>query len=201
MQIINCQQGTYEWLAERAGRFTATDADAIKTAGKGLDTLAYEIAAFKLTGALPELISTPAMERGKALEPKARAAYVSATGQEVQEVGFCAVDEYAGCSPDGLVGEEGLLEIKCKTAPHHLYAVINDWVDPKHLAQVQYQLLVTGRAWCDYVLFNPDYVENPLYIKTIKRDEEYIERLQAGLDKGINLVREHMDKFKEVYKI
>ena len=106
MQIIDCQQGTYEWLALRAGRFSATDAETVKVHGKGIDTLAYEIAAFKLTGQLPEIISTPAMERGKMLEPRARQEYIEATGQEVKQVGFCAVDDCVGCSPDGLVGEE-----------------------------------------------------------------------------------------------
>ena len=201
MQIIDCVQGTYDWLALRAGRFTATDADTLKTAGKGLDTLAYEIAAFKLTGTLPDIINTPAMERGKMLEPLARKAYIEATGQEVQEVGFCEMDEYAGCSPDGLVGEEGLIEIKCKTDPHHLFAVANDWVDPKHLWQMQYQMYITGRNWCDYVLFNDNFKPNSLYIRTIKRDEDKIAQLEKGLKIGRKLVQEAVSKFNGVYKI
>ena len=88
MEIINCAQGSYEWLAVRAGRFTATDAIEVKTAGKGLETLSYQIAAFKLTGELPEVVTSAAMERGKMLEPKAREAYIEATGQEVQTVGL-----------------------------------------------------------------------------------------------------------------
>lgn len=201
MQIINCLQGSYEWHALRAGRFTATDAETLKTHGKGLETLAYEIAAFKLTGQLPDIVSTPAMERGKMLEPKARAAYIEATGQEVQEVGFCAVDDLVGCSPDGLVGEEGLLEIKCKTDPHHLWAVVNDWVDPKHEWQMQYQMLATGRNWCDYALFNDNFAPNSLYIKTIRRDEDKIAKLRKGLEIGRKLVQEAMDKFQGVYSI
>lgn len=201
MQIIDCLQGSYEWHAQRAGRFTATDAEIVKVHGKGIDTLAYQIAAFKLTGELPEIVTSAAMERGKMLEPLARKAYIEATGQEVQEVGFCAVDDFVGCSPDGLVGEQGLLEIKCKTAPHHLFAVANDWVDPKHEWQMQFQMLVTGREWCDYVLFNPEFEPNSLYIKTIKRDEDKIAKLQEGLTIGRKLVQEAMDKFKGVYQI
>lgn len=208
MEIINCEQGTYEWHALRAGRFTATDALELipnlknGKAKVGLDTLAYQIAAFKLTEELPEIFaSTSAMERGKMLEPKARAAYVEATGQEVQEVGFCALDEYVGCSPDGLVGDNGLIEIKCKTDPHHLYAVANDWVDPKHEWQMQFQMLVTGREWCDYVLYNPNFEPNCLYIRTIRRDEDKIAKLQEGLAIGRKLVQEAIKKFNGVYEI
>lgn len=201
MQIINCQQGTYDWLALRSGRFTATDAETVKVHAKGIDTLAYEIAAFKLTGELPEIITTYAMERGKMLEPKARAEYEQATGQEVQQVGFCALDEFVGCSPDGLVGDDGLIEIKCKTAPHHLFAVVNDWVDPKHLWQMQFQMLVTGRKWCDYVLYNDEFAPNSLYIRTIKRDEDKIAQLQEGLAIGRKLVQEAIKKFNGVYEL
>lgn len=200
MEIINCAQGSYEWLAVRAGRFTATDASEVKTAGKGLETLSYQIAAFKLTGELPEVVTSSAMERGKMLEPQARAAYIEATGQEVQTVGFCALDEFIGCSPDGLVGTDGLIEIKCKTDPHHLFAVVNGWVDPKHEWQMQFQMLVTDRKWCDYVLYNPNFKE-PLYIKTIQRDEEKIAKLREGLALGVKLAKEHIKQFEDVYKI
>lgn len=201
MQIIECLQGSYDWHALRAGRFTATDAETVKVHGKGIDTLAYEIAAFKLTGQLPDIVTSAAMERGKMLEPKAREAYMQATGQDVQTVGFCAIDDLVGCSPDGLVGEKGLIEIKCKTAPHHLFAVANDWVDPKHEWQMQFQMLVTEREWCDYVLFNPDFAPNSLYIKTIKRDEDKIAKLQEGLSIGRKLVQQAMTKFNGVYEI
>lgn len=201
MEIINCQQGTYEWRALRAGRFTATDAETVKVHSKGLETLAYEIAAFKITGQLPDMPTSAAMERGKMLEPLARAAYMQATGQEVQEVGFCAVDDLVGCSPDGLVGDKGLIEIKCKTGPHHLWAVVHDWVDPKHEWQMQWQMLTAERGWCDYVLFNPDFAPNSLYIKTIRRDEDKIAKLREGLEIGRKLVQEAMTKFSEVYSI
>lgn len=201
MQIINCEQGSYEWLAERAGRFTATDATTVKTNDKGIITLAYQIAAFKKTLQIPEFNNTPAMERGKMLEPQARAAYIEATGQDVQTVGFCAYDDFIGCSPDGLVGDKGLIEIKCKTDPHHLYAVANNWVDPKHEWQMQFQMLVTGREWCDYVLYNPNFEPNPLYIRTIERNEEMQDEIWKGLAVGVKLVQSIIRKFDDVYEI
>ena len=178
MQIIDCEQGSYDWHALRAGRFTATDAKAVKVHGEGLDTLAYQIASFKITGQLPDIISTPAMERGKMLEPIARSTYEEVTGQEVKTVGFCAQDDFVGCSPDGLVGENGLIEIKCKTNSHHLFAVANHWVDP-----------------------NPDFAPTSIYIRTIERNEEMIGKLQEGLEIGRKLVQEAIDKFNGVYKI
>ena len=201
MQIIDCEQGSYDWHALRAGRFTATDAKAVKVHGEGLDTLAYQIASFKITGQLPDIISTPAMERGKMLEPIARSTYEEVTGQEVKTVGFSAQDDFVVCSPDGLVGENGLIEIKCKTNSHHLFAVANHWVDPKHEWQMQFQMLVTGRQFCDYVLFNPEFAPNSIYIRTIERNEEMIGKLQEGLEIGRKLVQEAIDKFNGVYKI
>lgn len=201
MQIINCEQGTYEWHALRSGRFTATDASEIHTCKKGLETVALEKATFRITQVPPEFFMTPAMERGKILEPRARNAYRMATGQEVQEVGFCIYDDYVGCSPDGLVGDDGLIEIKCKTDTHHLFAVINNWIDPKHYAQMQFQMLVTGREWCDYVLFNDNFTEHPLYIQTVKRDADFQAELLRGIKHGTDLIKIYERQFKEAYTI
>ena len=200
MQIYNCEQGSFEWHELRSGRFTATDAVELHTNKKGLETLALEKATYRITRVPPEFFETPAMARGKELEPQARAAYKQVTGQEVQEVGFCVKDDYVGCSPDGLVGDSGLIEIKCKTGPHHLFAVINNWVDPKHFAQMQFQMLVTGRKWCDYVLYNPDFFE-PIYIQTVKADAKYQAELIEGIKRGVGLIAFYEDKFKEHYTI
>lgn len=201
MQIINCEQGSFEWLLARCGKFTATDASEVKTAGKGLETLSCEKAA-EIKSGKPEIITaSPAMLRGKELEPLARACYCESTGQEVKEVGFVVLDDFTGCSPDGLVGEDGLIEIKCKTQAHHFFAVANRWIDPKHYAQMQFQLLVTGRKWCDYVLYNPDFEEHPMWVCPVKRDEEFISRLEAGLQKGRELIKENLRKFEEVYNL
>lgn len=201
MQIIKCEQGTYAWHTLRSGRFTATDASEIHTCKKGLETCALEKATFRITQVPPDFFLTPAMQRGKILEPRARDAYRLATGQEVQEVGFCVYDDYVGCSPDGLVGDNGLIEIKCKTDTNHLFAVINNWIDPKHYAQMQFQMLVTGREWCDYVLFNDNFEEHPLYIQTVKADDEYQAALWRGIKHGVELIQFYESKFKETYTI
>ncbi len=206
MIIHNCMQGGEQWLNLRAGRFTATDAPELTPdkrtghAKKGLETLAYKKAAYWLTGNLPDTFCTPAMEWGKMQEPKARALYSEVTGNTVREVGFIEQDDYAGCSPDGLVGSEGLLEIKCKQDYNHLYAVCKDWVDPDHALQMQYQLLITGRAWCDYVLYNPLF-KNPLYIKRVFKEADVQAQLAQGLANGRELIQNILKDYEKQYLI
>lgn len=204
MQIHNCIQGGELWLNLRAGRFTATDAPELMPdkrtgkAKKGLDTLAYKKAAYWLTGNLPDTPTTAAMEWGKMQEPHARALYAEITGNEVQEVGFVELDDYVGCSPDGLVGDEGLIEIKCKQDYNHLYAVCNEWVDPDHALQMQYQMLITGRAWCDYVLYNPLF-KNPIYVKRIFKDVKVQAQLADGLANGRELIKQIIKNYDGRY--
>lgn len=198
MIIHNVLQGVEEWLALRAGRFTATEAAELKTAGKGLETCALIKAAYRLTGNVPDTYISPAMEWGKAWEGKAREAYAEYIGQEVQTVGFCELDEYAGCSPDGLIGKDGLCEIKCKQDKNHLFTVLSGKVDAGHYGQMQYQMLVTGRKWCDYVCYNP-FFKNPLYVKRVLKDTDYQAQLAEGLSKGRELVQQYIKQYEEKY--
>lgn len=191
-------QGSDEWLALRAGRFTAADAAALHAGGKGLETAALKKAAYRLTGNVPDDYCSPAMDWGKAWEAKAREAYAEYIGQDVQQAGFCELDEYAGCSPDGLVGVEGLCEIKCKQDKGHLYTVLTGRAEREHFAQMQFQLLVTDRKWCDYVCFNP-FFKNPLYVRRVMKDTDYQAKLAAGLAKGRKLVQQYITQYKEQY--
>ena len=204
MIMHNCIQGGELWLNLRAGRYTATDAPELMPdkrtgkAKKGLDTLAYKKAAYWLTGTLPDTPTTAAMEWGKMHEPHARALYAEITGNEVKEVGFVEQDDYVGCSPDGLVGSEGLIEIKCKQDYNHLYAVCNEWVDPEHELQMQYQMLVTDRHWCDYVLYNPLF-KNPIYVKRIFKDVKVQAKLADGLANGRELIKQIIKNYDGRY--
>lgn len=198
MIIHNVQQGGEEWHRLRASRFTASDAAPLHTGGKGLETLALQKAAFILTGNLPDEYTSPAMEWGKSWEPKAREAYEEYIGQPVRTIGFGELDEYAGCSPDGIVGVKGLCEIKCKQDKSHLFTVLTGKIDPAHYGQMQFQLLVTGREWCDYVCFNP-FFKNPLYVKRVSADKEYQDKLAEGLEKGRTLVQSYIKQYEEQY--
>lgn len=204
MIIHNCPQGSELWLNLRAGRFTATDAPELipdkrnGKAKKGLETLCYKKAAYWLTGNLPENFVTAAMEWGHQHEANARALYEEVTGNAVKEIGFAEQDDYAGCSPDGLVGEEGLIEIKCKQDNNHLYAVCNEWIDPDHELQMQYQMLITNRHWCDYVLYNPLF-KNPIYVKRVFKDADVQAQLAEGLANGRELIKKIIENYDGRY--
>jgi len=188
MKRHKIEQGTPEWHALRLGKLTASVAQAIATAGKGLDTLVYKKVAEKLTGKAEEGYTNANMERGKELEAMAMNAYELETGNVVDRVGFCELDEYCGCSPDGLIGSVGLVEIKCKSSPVFVKELLTDEIDSAHMWQMQMQMFVTGRRFCDYAVFNPDFPQN-LVIKRIERDEGAIEKIEAGLETGKAMIK------------
>ena len=196
MEIINCQQGTEEWLLNRLGKLTASDAQTIATAGVGLNTLCIEKVAQRLTGLVEDSFKTPAMQNGNDLEAIARNAYELETGNIVKEVGFCQLDEDVGASPDGLVGEEGLVEIKCKTNNVFVKELLSDDIDPAHVWQVQFQMWVTDRKWCDYAVYNPNFPKS-LIIKRVNRDEVAISKIKAGVETGKALIKSYLLKINK----
>ena len=174
------EQGTEEWLRVRLGKFTASDAQAIAANGKGLETLIYDKAAEIMTKRLPNQYSNVDLERGKELEHLARNSYEMETGNTVGEVGFIESDEYSGCSPDGLVGDDGLVEFKCPNDRVYLIYLYTGKVDTGYEWQMQMQMLVSGREWVDYVAYNPNF-ERCYVIKRINRDEVKISKLKVGI--------------------
>lgn len=195
MIVHNLEQGTKEWLKLRLGKFTASTASAIKTNGKGLETLIFEKMAELLTQKQLTNFKSDAMERGNELEAEAREIYELTTGLSVKEVGFCELNEFVGASPDGLVGEDGLVEIKCPIPKTFVKYLVSGKVDPKYYAQMQFQLYVTDRKFCDYVVYHPDF-PNPVITKKIERDEAFIEKIRIGLESGIRKLNELMEKIK-----
>lgn len=95
-------------------------------------------------------------------------------------------------------GDEGLIEIKCKQDKAHLFTILSGKIDPKHVAQMQYQMLLSGRKWCDYVCFNPMF-KNPLYVQRVLPDGSFQSRLTEGINKGKILVQQYIRKYKEKY--
>ena len=175
------EQNTPEWFKVRLGKFTASDAQAVATNGKGLETLVYEKAAEIITGQQKETYTNADMERGHELEAMARNAYELETGILVKRIGFIELEERVGCSPDGLIAEDGLQEIKCKNDSNFVKFIFDKAIDPAHTWQMQYQLLVSGRQWVDYVLFNPNFPK-PVVITRVERDEEKIAKLTLGIE-------------------
>jgi putative phage-type endonuclease len=187
MKVYDCQQGTPEWFECRKGRLTASTAQAIASNGKGLETLVYEIMA-EAYSKNTEHYTNEDMERGHELEDMARNLYTLETGNVVEQVGFIERDEYVGCSPDGLIGEEGGLEIKCPNDKNHLYTAITGEYDKKYYWQVQMTLLITGRKWWDLVFFNPN-LPKELIIKRLIPESQAFDKLEAGIKKGIELIK------------
>jgi len=178
--IHNIKQNTPEWLAVRLGKFTASQAQAIASAGKGLETLVFKKVAEILTDKAEEGYKNFDMERGHELEAMARGAYELETGSVVKEVGFCELDKQSGCSPDGLVGDRGLVEIKCPSNKVFVEYLYSGKIDTGYMWQMQMQMYVTDRAWCDYAVFNDNFL-NLIVINRIIRDESAIEKIKAGL--------------------
>ena len=163
--IIDCMQGSPAWCAARAGRLTGSVASAIlatlKTGGEpaARRDLRTQLALERITGGpiAEDSYTNADMARGTALEPAARAAYEQRSGALVRQVGFLQHPELlAGCSPDGLIDEDGLLEIKCPRPANHLRLVRAGTVVPsEHLPQITHNLWIAGADWCDYVSYCP----------------------------------------------
>ncbi len=196
MNIIEVSQGSPEWLKCRLGKLTASDSQAIATAGKGLETLCIEKVAQRLTGKAEEGFKSPAMQNGNDLEAEARNAYELETGNIVKQVGFCELDEDVGASPDGLIGNDGLVEIKCKTDTVFVKELLSDEIDTAHVWQMQFQLWVTDRKWCDYAVYNPNFPKS-LIIKRVERDEVAIAKIKAGVETGKALIKSYLLKIKK----
>jgi hypothetical protein len=186
MKIIDCPQGSPEWLAARCGvasasRFGAVMAT-IKT-GEAAERRNYktDLIVERLTGRPLDGFQTAAMKQGIEREPFARMAYEAHTGHIVQEVGFCRLEDIeAGASPDGLIVEDGGLEIKCPERSAHLRYLQQEAEPPEYTWQIQGGMWVTGRQWWDFASYNPDFPERlQLIVRRIKRDEAAIKKLEA----------------------
>lgn len=154
-------QGTPEWLAERAGKVTASALSNVmmtKTAA-GYQNYMAQLICERLTGQPVETFKSAAMEHGTETEPQARAFYELETGLDVVECGFIPHPALAnsGASPDGLVGDVGLVEIKCPQPPKHIKNLMGGTIDKAYMLQMQWQMECTGREWCDFVSFCPSF--------------------------------------------
>jgi len=194
MKIHDVQQGTEEWHQLRLGRFTASDAQAIATNGKGLETLVFEKVAETITGKTKEPYTNTDMERGKELEEMARNSYELETGIIVKKIGFVEVSEHIGCSPDGTIEADGMQEIKCPNDANYAKYLFSEKVDPAHYWQMQMQMHCMDRKWCDYVVFNPNFTGKTITIVRVNRNEEDLKKLIEGLNKGVELKNQILKK-------
>ncbi len=199
MKRVDCAQGSPEWLAARAGIATASCFSDILAKGRGNDeavsrrNLRSKLVVERLTGCAVASFTSAAMQQGTEREPLARAAYESKTGHFVDEVGLLLHDALeAGASPDGLIGDDGGLEIKCPELPAHLeYVRLDQGCPPaKYMPQIQGCMWITGRQWWDFVSFNPDFpAKLQLVVRRVKRDERYILGLELAVGLFMDEVR------------
>lgn len=183
MEIITgIDQGTEEWLALRFGWVTASKFKDVMAKGKYKSRTAYlyKLAAEAITGEREESFSNSYMEWGTENEPAARAMYELESGNEVDEVSFIKLNdvEKIGCSPDGLIGDDGMVEFKCPKTTTQIETFLSGKMPSGHKAQVQGQLWVANRQWCDFVSFDPRVDGAAGYFTVrIERDEDYIKEL------------------------
>jgi len=200
------EQGTPEWQALRVGKLTASRvADMLATVKTGESmsrkNLRADLIAERLTGSKTDSYSNAAMSWGVETEPQARAAYEVFSYNFVDQVAF--VDhptiQNFGCSPDGLVGDDGLIEIKCPySTAIHLEYIETQKPPTKYMTQMMSQMAVTGRKWCDFVSFDPRLPDGlKLLVVRIERDDEAIAKIEA---EAIKFLAEVDSKIIELYK-
>ena len=180
------QQGTDEWFAARLGKVTASRAADVMTkkGSAARANLLAQLVLERLTNTKGESFSSAAMQWGVDQEPFARAAYEAHSGVWVDTVGFVQhpTIERAGASPDGLVGHDGLVEIKCPNTATMIDTLLTGKVPSNYATQMQMQMACTGRAWCDYAVFDSRMpVKAQLFVKRVQRDQKFIDDLNKEI--------------------
>ena len=199
MKIIkDIKQQSPEWFKIREGKMTASHAQAIGNAGKGLETYVYDLVAEEYSSAEKEHFTNEHTERGNELEEVARGIYELENNVSVEQVTFVEYDECVGCSPDGLIGVDGLIEIKSPSDTEYLkYLIFGEGqIDTKYIWQCKMQMLVTGRKWNDLVIYNPNFKKSMLVFR-IEQDKEMFEKLLNGFEVGKKLILELKEKLKK----
>lgn len=180
-------QRTPEWFSLRAGKVTASSLHKVMArtkTGYGADRANYhaQLVTERLTGLPAESYSNAAMQWGIDTEPQARAAYAMETGIVPVEIGFLRHPTIAdsGASPDGLVGDDGMVEIKCPNSATHIATLTGAGIDRKYLLQMQWQMACADRQWCDFASFDPRLPdEMQLHVQRVNRDEELLAQMTA----------------------
>jgi len=200
MIILDMEQGSDEWLAARLGKPSAsnfsklitTKGDPSKSAGKYITDLVAE----RLSGEVTSFYTNDHMARGTLLEPEARSAYEFITDSEVLEVGFIVHKSFEyGCSPDGLIGTDGGVEIKCPAAA----TMVGYYEKPASLVTAYYQQIqgciwLTGRAWWDAFAYHPTMAKHVLV--RVERNDEFIDKLAAEVKAAVTEIKNQVEKYQ-----
>jgi putative phage-type endonuclease len=208
MIVIDCEQGSEEWLLARCGKATASrmgDLMAKTKSGWGASRANYaaELIAERLTGKPAEKYTNGAMQWGTQYEPEARALYEFLHDCEVRTVGLVTHPALpmSLASPDGLVGDDGLVEIKCPNTATHLETLLGSGIDKRYGLQMAWQMACTGRAWCDFCSYDPRLpAEMQMHVTRVTRDDDMIRELQHEVALFLKEVDETVDKLRARYQ-
>jgi hypothetical protein len=202
------EQRSAEWFAARLGKVTASRvADIVAKTKSGYSTsranYMAELVCERLTGMQGESFSSAAMVWGTNTEPMARSAYESRMAELVEETGFVLhpTISMAGASPDGLIGDDGLVEIKCPNTATHIDTLLSDGAPSKYVTQMQWQMACTGRKWCDFVSFDPRMPEEmQMFVIRVERNDDVIIELEREVEKFLVELEYKITSLNQLYR-
>jgi putative phage-type endonuclease len=202
------EQRSAEWFAARLGKVTASrvaDIIAKTKSGYSASRANYmaELVCERLTGMQGESFSSAAMVWGTNTEPMARSAYESRMAELVEETGFVLhpTISMAGASPDGLIGDDGLVEIKCPNTATHIDTLLSEGAPSKYMTQMQWQMACTGRKWCDFVSFDPRMPEEmQMFVIRVERNDDVITELEREVEKFLVELEYKITQLTKTYK-
>lgn len=200
------EQGSPEWLAQRLGKATASRiADVIAKTKTGYSTsranYAAELVCERLTGAGAERFTNAAMAWGTEKEPEARAAYEFMRNMDVRLAEFVPHPFIAmsGASPDGYIGDDGLIEIKCPITATHIKTLLSGKIADEYVVQMQWQMACTGKAWCDFVSYDPRLPAHlQMFISRVPADSARIGELEAEVKSFLAEVSDTIDRLRKL---
>lgn len=201
-------QRSQEWFAARLGKVTASRIGDLRKrtktgwAAARADYMA-DLIAERLSGEHIPGGTGSARRWGQEIEPEAKRAYAFYRDAEIVEVGFIPHPTIAdaGASPDGLIGEDGLVEFKCPTVITHLETLETDAIAAEYLQQMQWQMACTGRQWCDFASYDPRYPEAMrLYVQRVRRDDEMIAAIEADVVQFLTELCIRVDRLRSKYE-
>lgn len=201
------EQRSPEWYAARLGKVTASrvaDVIAKTKSGYSASRANYmaELVCERLTGRSGDFFQNAAMVWGTETEPMARSAYEAHSGNLVTETGLVLHPSItdAGASPDGLIDEDGLVEIKCPNTATHIDTLLDEKVPSKYVTQIMWQMACTGRKWCDFVSYDPRMPEHmQIFVKRVERDDEIIIELEREVEKFLSELDGKINKLSKLY--
>lgn len=201
------EQGTQKWLDIRIGRVGGSESEPLSVKGKsasGLGVSVWKLMHKKIyelimNETLDNDFISEAMQRGTDLEPFARDEYEVSSFNKVNQCGYIINTDfkYAGYSPDGLIGEEGMLEIKCPLHVEYIRSICEKEIPKNYYAQMQWGLLLSDRKWCDYVVYNPDFNLKKIQIQRVERDEKVLNTMKSNYFTYENEIEQRINELKK----